>query len=63
MNYAIYITGKAARDLSEAADYIEFTLLNPKAADDLLNKAKEDINKLAFMPTKFKAVDNPVLSA
>jgi len=63
MNYAIHITGKAERDLNEAADYIEFTLLNSKAADDLLDKAEQEINKLAFMPTKFKTVDDTVLSA
>ena len=63
MNYVIHITGKAERDLIEAADYIEFTLLNPKAADDLLDKAEEEINKLAFMPGKYKTVDDPVLSA
>ena len=63
MNYQIHITGKAERDLAEAADYIEFTLLNPQAAEDLLDKAEEEINKLAFMPEKFKTVDDPVLAA
>ena len=63
MNYAIHITSKAERDLNEAADYIEFTLLNPQAADGLLDKTEEEINKLAFMPEKFKTVDDPVLSA
>ena len=63
MNYQIHITGKAERDLAEAADYIEFSLLNPQAADDLLDKAEEEINKLAFMPEKFKTVDDPVLGA
>ena len=63
MNYQIHITGKAERDLAEAADYIEFTLLNPQAADDLLDKAEEEINKLTFMPEKFKTVDDPVLAA
>lgn len=63
MNYVIHITGKAERDLSEAADYIEFTLLNPKAADDLLDTAEKKINELAFMPEKYKTVDDPVLAA
>ena len=47
MNYAIHITSKAERDLNEAADYIEFTLLNPQAADGLLDKTEEEINKLS----------------
>lgn len=63
MNYQIHITGKAERDLTEAADYIEFNLLNPQAADDLLDKAEEEISKLAFIPEKFKTVDDPVLAA
>ncbi len=36
MSYRIYITSTAERDIMSAADYIEFTLKNPKAADDLL---------------------------
>lgn len=63
MNYQIHITGKAERDLREAADYIEYNLLNPEAADDLLVKAEEEISKLTFMPEKFKTVDDPILAA
>ncbi len=63
MNYEIHITGKAEQDLTEAADYIEFTLLNPKAAADLLDKVDEEISKLTNMPEKFKTVDDPVLAA
>ena len=63
MNYSIHITSKAERDLIEAADYIEFTLLNPDTADNLLNKAEEEINKLAFMPQKYRIVEDPVLAA
>lgn len=63
MSYRIHITAKAERDLNEAADYIEYTLLNPQAADNLLDKAEEEINKLSFMPGKYKTVADPVLSA
>ena len=63
MNYRIHITGKAERDLNEAADYIEFTLLNRQAADNLLDRVEEEIGGLAFMPEKFKTVDDPVLAA
>ena len=58
MNYSIHITDKAERDLNEAADYIEFTLLNPEAADHLLDKVEEEISNLAFMPEKYKTVDD-----
>ena len=63
MTYSIHITAKAERDMIEAADYIEYTLLNPKAADDLLDLADEEINSLSSMPQKYQLVDDPVLSA
>lgn len=63
MTYTIHITAKAERDIIEAADYIEYTLLNPKAADDLLDLADAEISSLATMPQKYQLVDDPVLSA
>lgn len=63
MSYRIHITAKAERDLIEAVDYIEYTLLNQQAANNLLDKTEEVINKLSFMPDRFKIVDDPVLSA
>ena len=62
MNYTIHITSKAERDLNEALDYIEFNLLNPEAADTLLDKTEEKINELSIAPRKYKTVDDPVLS-
>ena len=62
MNYTIHITGSAKRDINEAADYIEYTLLNPKAADNLINLIENAINQLAFMPEKYSLVNDPVLS-
>lgn len=41
MNYHIHITQTAERDMISAADYIEFTLKNPEAADHLLDTAEE----------------------
>lgn len=43
MTYQIHITKTAERDLVGAADYIEFTLKTPSAADNLLDKAEEKI--------------------
>lgn len=63
MNYNLHITKKAEADLNAAADYIEFTLLNPQAADDLLDKAEEEISKLSYMPQTRRIVDDPVLKA
>lgn len=63
MSYSIHITATAERDILRAADYIEFTLKNPTAADRLLDIATEQINSLAYMPEKFRLVDDPVLAS
>ena len=44
MSYTIHITATAERDLLKAADYIEFSLKNPDAADHLLDTADEQIS-------------------
>ena len=36
MSYQIHITSTAEHDIMQAADYIEFTLKNPDAAENLL---------------------------
>ena len=61
MSCEIFITKAAERDIAEAADYIEFILYNPTAADDLLDEADIRINELAFMPEKHAVVDDPIL--
>ena len=63
MNYNIHITKKAERDLINAADYIEFTLLNPTASDNLLSDVEEKINTLTSNPKKHPVIDDPVLYA
>ena len=63
MNYQLHITKNAEQDLMNAADYIEFTLLNPQAADDLLDKAEEVIGDLASLPQRNKLIEDPVLKA
>lgn len=63
MNYIIHITATAERDIIQAADYIEFTLKNPSAAEHLLDVITEQINSLADFPEKFRLVDDPVLTS
>lgn len=63
MSYIIHITSTAERDIMRAADYIEFNLKNPSAADHLLDETTEQINTLADMPQKFRLVDDPVLAS
>lgn len=61
MSYHLHITKKAEDDLNEAADYIEFTLFNPQAAEDLLDKADKELSSLAVMPQIHRLVDDPFI--
>ena len=63
MKYEIRITRAAERDLSSAADYIEHVLLNPQAANDLLDKTESRLGELASFPEKFALADDPILKA
>lgn len=63
MNYDIHITLSAERDLNRAADYIEFTLKNPQAADHLLDEADRQINALSQFPKQHPLVPDDVLSS
>ena len=63
MNYEVRITCAAEDDLNEAADYIEFVLLNPQAADDLLDTVEETLPTLAQYAQRYVLVDDPVLRA
>ena len=61
MTYSIHITNKGEQDITEAVDHIEFTLLNPTAADNLLDTIEAETEKLSFMPEKHPIIDDPVL--
>ena len=63
MSYHIHITATAEQDIIKASDHIEFVLKNPKAADDLLDEAEQQIYSLTDFPEKFKLVDDPVLAS
>lgn len=63
MNYHLHITSVAQRDISQAADYIEFVLKNPKAADDLLEGTDQKINALLPFPQEHPIVEDKLLAA
>ncbi len=63
MNYNIHITSTAERDITNAADYIEFVLKNPDAADNLLELTEKQINSLSEMPDRFHIVDDAILAS
>ena len=63
MSYHLHITSVAERDISQAADYIEFVLKNPKAADDLLEETDQKINALLPFPQEHPIVEDKLLAA
>lgn len=63
MSYQIHITSAAERDMDRAVDYIEFSLKNPKAADDLMDEAERQINALSNFPKKQPLVDDKLLAS
>lgn len=63
MSYRLHITGTAERDLTQAADYIEFVLKNPSAADALLEEADRKINALLPFPKEHPLADDKLLAS
>ena len=43
MSYQVHITSTAEHDIMRAADYIQFIVRNPVAADNLVDAATEQI--------------------
>ena len=63
MSYSVRITAAAERDIINASDYIDFTLKNPKAADDLLDAVEDKVEELSDFPEKYKLVEDTVLAS
>lgn len=63
MRYSVRITESAEKDLNSAIDYIEFNLLNPQAADNLLDSVEEAFKRLSDMPQMHALADDPILNA
>lgn len=63
MKYAVHITERAQRDINEAADYIEFSLKNPQAADALLDAVERELSGLANMPERYPVVTDDFLAS
>ena len=63
MKYTVHLTQRVQRDIESAADYIEFTLLNAKDADELITAAEETLAGLSDMPQRHMIVSDEVLAA
>ena len=63
MMYQVRITSRAQEDIDKAADYIEYALKNPQAADALLDAAEAEIASLSDMPEPYALVRDDVLAS
>ena len=63
MKYTVHLTERAQRDIESAADYIEYTLLNAKAAGELITAVEETLAGLSDMPQRHMTVSDEVLAA
>ena len=60
--YYINITSLAETDIYEAAIYIKEQLLNPSAADNLIDAVEMAINSLSAMPSRHALVNDDSLA-
>ena len=59
----ILITAAAEKDMKSAAAYIDNNLMNPQAANDLLDEAERTILSLRSYPAAHPLAEDPVLRA
>lgn len=61
MSCHVHITKAAERDLEGAADYVEYVLLNPASADNLLEAFEDLLKDLRECPELYTLSADPVL--
>lgn len=54
MQYDVVVTSQAQEDIRQIFAYISFELLNPSAAESLLNRLEDSISALAAYPERFR---------
>ncbi|HIV80202.1 MAG TPA: type II toxin-antitoxin system RelE/ParE family toxin [Candidatus Avanaerovorax faecigallinarum] len=62
MKFRVDITETAKNDMIEAAEYIDYVLKNPQAADNLIEAIEKEIGSLAIFPERYAVLDDSVLS-
>ncbi len=60
--YRIEMTELAEQDLEDAGDYIAFELLNPKAALDMVQGIRKQVNGLEYFPERNELDEDPILA-
>lgn len=59
--YEVKVTRQALEHMREIVHYISYDLMNPKAADNLLDDLKLSILKLSFLLKKHQLIDEKPL--
>lgn len=57
-NYSFVISKRARTDLENIYEYISEVLLNPKAADDLIDNFFESFRNLCAFPYSYESINN-----
>lgn len=63
MNFRVQTTDQFEQDLNRTLDYIEFTLKNSRAADDLLDEAEHTVASLSQMPERYALAGDELLAS
>ena len=63
MKFRVDITETAKNDIIEAAEYIDYVLKNPQAADNLMEAIEKEIGSLTAFPERYAVLDDSVLSS
>ena len=63
MKFRVDITETAKNDMIEAAEYIDYVLKNPQAADNLMEAVEKEIGSLTAFPERYAVLDDSVLSS
>ena len=63
MNFRVDITETAKNDIIEAAEYLDYVLKNPQAADNLMEAIEKEIDSLTVFPERYAVLDDSVQSS
>lgn len=61
--YKVFISEAAKQDFIHASDYIKNHLMNPAAADSLLEEASYKLEQLSSFPQKYKLTEDSLLAS
>ena len=63
MKFRVDITETAKSDIIEAAEYLDYVLKNPQAADNLIEAVEKEIGSLTVFPERYAVLDDSVQSS